>query len=54
LDKYSKLGKPNIKGISWWDANDRYSFITDGGLLDENNKPKKSYEALKKLIINIR
>ncbi len=44
--------KSYIKGISWWDANDRYSFITNGGLLDENNKPKKAYETLKELIFD--
>jgi GH35 family endo-1,4-beta-xylanase len=48
------ISKPYIKGITWWDANDRYSFITTGGVLDEDNNPKESYKALKKLIASFK
>jgi len=48
------LSKPYLNGVTWWDTNDRHSFITNGGLLDEDNKPKKSYEALKKIVTDKR
>jgi GH35 family endo-1,4-beta-xylanase len=44
------FSKPFVTAVSWWDANDRNSFITDGGLLDENNRPKEAYDTLKNLI----
>jgi hypothetical protein len=42
--------KEQVEAITWWDINDRESFIVTGGLLDENNDPKQAYYALKDLI----
>jgi GH35 family endo-1,4-beta-xylanase len=44
------FSKERVEAITWWDINDRESFIVTGGLLDENNNPKQAYYALKDLI----
>ena len=48
------FGKPQVEAITWWNATDKplrsHPFIYHGGLLDEENQPKKSYHALKDLI----
>jgi hypothetical protein len=44
------FSKERVEAITWWDINDRESFIVTGGLLDEDNKPKQAYYALKDLI----
>lgn len=44
------MGKPFIKAITYWDFSDGYDhFFTHSGLLDADNRPKKSYEVLLKL-----
>ena len=49
------FSKPQVEAIIWWDATDKPTgygnpFIYHGALLDEQNRPKKSYYALKDLI----
>jgi len=45
------FSKPQVGAITWWDACDRAdTFIHHGGLIDEQNQPKKAYYALKELI----
>ncbi len=44
------FSKKQVKAITWWDASDSQSFIYGGGLLDDNNNPKKIYYTLKDLI----
>jgi endo-1,4-beta-xylanase len=44
------FSKSNMEAVTWWNINDNYSFIVDGGLLDKDNKPKASYYALRDLI----
>ena len=39
-----------MEAVTWWDINDKESFIVSGGLLDENNNPKPAYYALKEVI----
>lgn len=41
------LSKPEIKGITWWDFQDKKGiFWPHGGLIHENGKPKESYARL--------
>jgi GH35 family endo-1,4-beta-xylanase len=45
------FSKPQLEGITWWDATDTANpFIYHGALLNEQDKPKKSYYVLKNLI----
>lgn len=46
------FSKPEVKAITWWDANDYEDFIWRGGLLTHQNKPKQSYYVLKNLLQN--
>ena len=41
---------PAVKGITWWDLSDQYSWLKDGGLLRADLSPKPAFEALNKLI----
>ncbi len=44
------FSKPQVRGITWWDTSDATGpFIYHGALLDEQNRPKQSYYALKSL-----
>ena len=44
------FSKKYVKAITWWDASDSTSFIYHGGLLDQDNNPKKIYYTLKNLL----
>jgi endo-1,4-beta-xylanase len=44
------FSKKDVKALTWWDASDATSFIYHGGLLDENNSPKRIYYTLRNLI----
>jgi hypothetical protein len=44
------FSKKDVKAVTWWDASDATSFIYHGGLLDENNSPKRIYYTLRNLI----
>jgi GH35 family endo-1,4-beta-xylanase len=44
------FSKEYNEALTWWNINDNNSFIKFGGLLDDENKPKASYFALKSLI----
>ncbi|MHA1149560.1 MAG: endo-1,4-beta-xylanase [Promethearchaeota archaeon] len=41
---------PNVEAIIWWDLYDGRSWVQNGGLLDEDWNPKKSYKVLDELI----
>jgi GH35 family endo-1,4-beta-xylanase len=45
--------KPQVQAITWWDFADP-AFIPNGGFVDENFKPKESYDRLKRLIASWR
>lgn len=44
------FSKKEVKAVTWWDASDAACFMYHGGLLDENNNPKRIYYAVKTLI----
>ncbi len=44
------FSQPQVIGIGYWDVVDKDAFIYHGGLLDEQNQPKKAYDTLKNLI----
>lgn len=44
------FSKPAVAAITWWDIDDRESFIWTGGLLDADDQPKPAYYALRDLI----
>ena len=46
------FGHPAVESINWWGLSDRYIWQErqQGGLIDENYKPKPVYNTLKKLI----
>ncbi len=46
------FGHPSVKSINWWGLSDRYIWQErlQGGLIDENYRPKLVYDTLKKLI----
>jgi GH35 family endo-1,4-beta-xylanase len=41
--------KPEIEAITWWDLSDKSTFWPFGGLLDEDNQPKRAYYRLQAL-----
>lgn len=41
---------PSVEALIWWDLWDGASWVKNGGLLDENFKPKMVYDTLDKLI----
>jgi len=44
------FGHPAVVSFNWWGLSDRYSWMPDGGLLDENYRPKPVYHMLDRLI----
>jgi GH35 family endo-1,4-beta-xylanase len=46
------FGHPSVKSINWWGLSDRYIWQErlNGGLIDENYRPKQVYNTIKKLI----
>lgn len=46
----SFFSKPSVRAITWWNATDRNSFVTFGGLITSDGKNKLSYQVLKNLL----
>lgn len=45
------MSKDYVKEFSWWDLADcPYHYYPGGGLLDENYRPKESYQRLEQLV----
>jgi hypothetical protein len=44
------FGHPTVVSINYWGLSDRYSWIQEGGLIDEEYRPKPVFERLTKLI----
>jgi len=44
------FSKEHVEAVTWWNINDNYCFIVNGGLLDERNQPKPAYHALRDLV----
>jgi len=41
---------PAVASFNWWGLSDRYSWLRDGGLIDEEYRPKMVYNMLDRLI----
>lgn len=46
--------KPRIEAITWWNLSDRQTFWPFGGLLDESDRPKPSFDRLRKFVRSFR
>ncbi|HMD81226.1 MAG TPA: endo-1,4-beta-xylanase, partial [Anaerolineales bacterium] len=44
------FGHPAVASINYWGLSDRQSWIKEGGLIDEEYRPKPVFERLKQLI----
>jgi hypothetical protein len=44
------FGHPAVVSINYWGLSDRQSWIKEGGLIDEEYRPKPVFERLKQLI----
>lgn len=44
------FSRPQVNAINYWDFSDKTTFIDNGGLLNDQDIPKKSYYVLKRLL----